>query len=150
MHVKKTEHTLLKHAMRPCSIYFLCNQKFTCVYLFVTNVASPRLSKGEEAHEALKNLVLSPVYWREMKMREKRSPGVGGNEGGGLGTTPNPLLSSNYHHLMSISLLFTSRNEGYLYHLPGHLRKPGRGCGVQRIATYPFTGPVSKVFLSVD
>ncbi|CAB4067010.1 HPS3 [Lepeophtheirus salmonis] len=38
-------------------------------------------------------------------------------------------------------------NEGYLYHVPGHLRKRGRGCGVQRIATYPFTAPVRKIAL---
>ena len=148
MQVKRTKHTLLKHAMTMYS--FLVTKILALCNFFFTNVASPRLSKGEEAHEALKNLVLSPVYWREMKMREKRSLDGGGNEGGGLGTSPNPLLSPNHHHLMSISLLFTSRNEGYLYHLPGHLRKPGRGCGVQRIATYPFTGPVSQVvFLSV-
>jgi hypothetical protein len=31
---------------------------------------------------------------------------------------------------------------GYLYHIPGHIRRAGKGVGVQRIATYPFTSPV--------
>ena len=26
-------------------------------------------------------------------------------------------------------------------------RKPGRGCGVRRIATYPFTAPVGRIAL---
>ena len=30
---------------------------------------------------------------------------------------------------------------GYLYHIPGHLRRVGKGVGVQRIATSPFTSP---------
>jgi hypothetical protein len=34
-----------------------------------------------------------------------------------------------------------------LIFVAGHLRKPGRGCGVQKIATYPFTSPVSKIAL---
>ena len=36
---------------------------------------------------------------------------------------------------------------GYIYHLPGHIRKPGRGLGVQRIATCPFTSAVGKITL---
>ena len=36
---------------------------------------------------------------------------------------------------------------GYIYHLPGHIRKPGRGLGVQRIATCPFTSAVGKIAL---
>ena len=59
----------------------------------------------------------------------------------------HPLHSAFYPHLMALSLCFTSLNEGFLYHLPGHLRKPGRGCGVQKISTYPFTSPVSKIAL---
>ena len=48
---------------------------------------------------------------------------------------------------MSLSLVVASVHEGYLYHIPGHLRRPGRGVGVQRIATYPFTSPVQDLVL---
>ena len=48
---------------------------------------------------------------------------------------------------MSHTALFTSHNEGHLYHLPGHIRQPGRGCGVRKCATYPFTSPVGEVTL---
>ena len=32
-----------------------------------------------------------------------------------------------------------STYEGYLYHIPGHLRRVGKGVGVKKIGTYPFT-----------
>ena len=48
---------------------------------------------------------------------------------------------------MSLTMTFSSNNEGYIYHLPGHIRKPGRGLGVQRIATCPFTSAVGKIAL---
>ena len=57
------------------------------------------------------------------------------------------LQSKDHAHLMSHTALFTSHNEGHLYHLPGHLRQPGRGCGVRKCATYPFTSPVGEVAL---
>ena len=59
----------------------------------------------------------------------------------------NPLQSAMYSHLMSVSLLLASTHEGYLYHLPGHLRRGGRGVGVQRIGTYPFTSPVRDLVM---
>merc|ERR1719209_1832330 len=50
---------------------------------------------------------------------------------------------------MSLSLVAASVHEGYLFHLPGHLRRPGKGkgVGVARIATYPFTSPVIDLAL---
>ena len=97
-----------------------------------------KLTKSEEPHEMFKNLVLKPVYWRELKMRAAAAASSVAN---------NPLQSKFNQHRMSLTMLFTSKNEGYLYHLPGHLRKASKGCGVQRVATYPFTGPVSQVAL---
>ena len=50
-------------------------------------------------------------------------------------------------HLMSVSLMFASTHEGYLYHIPGHIRRAGRGVGVKKIGTYPFTSPVNNLVL---
>ena len=44
-------------------------------------------------------------------------------------------------------MCFTSNHEGYIYHLPGHIRKPGRGLGVKRVALCPFTSPVGRIEL---
>ena len=53
----------------------------------------------------------------------------------GLGphTFSHPLQSAWHPHLMSMTMVFTSNNEGFIYHLPGHIRKSGRGLGVKRI-----------------
>ncbi len=37
-----------------------------------------------------------------------------------------------------VSIVY-STYEGYLYHIPGHLRMVGKGVGVKKIGTYPFT-----------
>ena len=97
-----------------------------------------KLLKTEEGHEAFKNLNIKPVYWREFRV--KRS-------GGGSATPQHPLQSKEHMHLMSLTTCFTSATEGYLFHVPGHIRKAGKGCGVQRIATYPFTSPVGRTAL---
>ena len=106
-----------------------------------------KLNRGED--EVFQNLVLKPVFWREFKMRQKGMAAASANSPilGQSSLASNPLHSKVHQHLMSLSLCFTSRNEGYLFHLPGHLRKAGKGCGVQRIATYPFTGPVTQIAL---
>ena len=72
-------------------------------------------------------------------MRRNKNPGSVGLH--------NPLQSLMYSHLMSISLMFTSTHEGYLYHIPGHIRKAGKGVGVKKIGTYPFTSPVNNIVL---
>ena len=63
------------------------------------------------------------------------------------GAPHNPLQSLMFSHLMSVSLMFTSVNEGYLYHIPGHVRRQGKGIGVTKIGTYPFTCPVLDLVL---
>ena len=87
---------------------------------------------------------MSPVYWREFRIKKDR-----GEAGGGLtsGAPHNPLQSLMFSHLMSLSLMFTSVHEGYLYHIPGHVRRQGKGVGVTKIATYPFTCPVLDLVL---
>ena len=110
-----------------------------------------KLLKAEEGHESFKNLTLRPVYWKECKVRKRRSGhdgrrGNGNSLVGGAEVPPHhPLQSKDHAHLMSHTALFTSHNEGHLYHLPGHIRLPGRGCGVRKCATYPFTSPVGEV-----
>ena len=78
------------------------------------------------------------VYWRELRVRNKE---------GGAAAPHNPLQSALHPHLMSITAMFSSCHEGYLYHLPGHTRAPGRGLGVQQVAAYPFTSPVQDLVL---
>ena len=78
------------------------------------------------------NLVLKPVYWSEFRLRQSKaarnsaSP-VGRKDnlafGGGRPSVQNhPLQSNSYQHMMSLTMCFTSQSEGYLYHVPGHLR----------------------------
>ncbi len=105
-----------------------------------------KIVKAEEDHERFRNLCMKPVYWREFRVKKQnhdKSPKL---------PVPSlmnshPLHSSWHQHLMSITLAFTSLNEGYVYHLPGHIRKPGRGLGVQRVAVCPFTSPVGQITL---
>ena len=110
-----------------------------------------RLLKSEEGLESFRNLTLRPVYWKEFKVRKRRNNGgrLGNGSLFGVVEAPpdHPLQSKNHAHLMSHTALFTSHNEGHLYHLPGHIRQPGRGCGVRKAATYPFTSPVGQVAL---
>lgn len=98
-----------------------------------------KISENEKT-EKLGLLTVHPVYWREFRVRRNRTP-----------QTPeqlhNPLQSMMYSHLMSVTLMFTSTHEGYLYHVPGHIRRQGKGVGVQKIATYPFTSPVKSIVL---
>eukprot|EP00095_Tigriopus_kingsejongensis_P008125 maker-scaffold256_size235750-snap-gene-0.9 protein:Tk08125 transcript:maker-scaffold256_size235750-snap-gene-0.9-mRNA-1 annotation:"hermansky-pudlak syndrome 3 protein" len=109
-----------------------------------------RLTKSEEGHDLFKNLNVKPVFWKEFRVRKSvgataaiSTPG----NGPAFNVIQHPLQSMFHVHLMSITACFTSQNEGYLYHLPGHLRKAGKGCGIQRIATYPFTSPVGQIAL---
>ncbi|TRY75729.1 hypothetical protein TCAL_09858 [Tigriopus californicus] len=113
-----------------------------------------RLTKSEEGHDQFKNLNIKPVFWREYRVRKSMGATASiptSSNGSSLGPSFNviqhPLQSMFHVHLMSITTCFTSQNEGYLYHVPGHLRKPGKGCGIQRIATYPFTSPVGQIVL---
>ena len=87
---------------------------------------------------------VSPVYWREFRVRKSEARGHLSPCGPNV---KHPLQSSWHSHLMSLTMTFSSNNEGYIYHLPGHIRKPGRGLGVQRIATCPFTSAVGKIAL---
>ena len=97
-----------------------------------------KIIEEERQHDRCKLLQVTPVYWREFRLKRDMSETSGPH---------NPLQSIMYSHLMSLSLMFTSVHEGYLYHIPGHIRKAGRGVGVQRIATYPFTCPVIDLVL---
>ena len=97
-----------------------------------------KIIEEERQHERCQLLRVTPVYWREFKLRREKSEASGPH---------NPLQSVMFSHLMSLSLMFTTVHEGYLYHIPGHIRKAGRGVGVQRIATYPFTCPVIDLVL---
>ena len=115
-------------------------------------VASPitllytKIIEEERQHDCLKLLRLSPVYWREFRIkRDKGEAGAGGVTSSGA--PHNPLQSLMFSHLMSVSLMFTSVHEGYLYHIPGHVRRQGKGIGVTKIATYPFTCPVLDLVL---
>lgn len=101
-----------------------------------------KLLKSEEQHEQLKNLQIKPVYWREFRVKKSSSESPQQQL-----VQQHPLQSQWHPHLMSLTTCFTSLNEGYVYHLPGHIRKPGRGLGVQRIAVYPFTSPVGRITL---
>ena len=87
-----------------------------------------KLLRSEEQHDSFKNLRLQPVYWREYRVRKSQHKAGGSNGSNGV-PKEHPLQSGFHVHLMSLSAFFTSENEGYLYHLPGHLRKPGKGCG---------------------
>ena len=99
-----------------------------------TTLVQAKLPEQERRHERLHLLRLEPVYWREWRVRR------GANN---INPAPHSPLHSAWHsHLMSFSLFAASVHEGYLFHLPGHLRRPGKGVGVARIATYPFTSPV--------
>ena len=99
------------------------------------------LVASEEQHEVFDNLILKPVYWREFKLRQQKAgkaaafPALGarggmvslsGSKTPGMthtsSTTTHPLQSPSYKHMMSLTMCFTSQSEGYLYHLPGHLR----------------------------
>ena len=99
------------------------------------------LVASEEQHEVFDNLILKPVYWREFKLRQQKGakaaafPALGARGGmvslsGSMtpgmthtsSTTTHPLQSPSYKHMMSLTMCFTSQSEGYLYHLPGHLR----------------------------
>ncbi len=107
-----------------------------CVTLLRSSLTDSELQKGER----LKNLHLKPVFWREYRVRQKG--------GATTATSPrqqhfqHPLQSSLHPHLMSVTACFTSQAEGHLYHLPGQIRRPGKGCGVIKVATYPFTSTV--------
>ena len=98
-----------------------------------------KLLKSEEEHEQFDNLILKPVYWSELKLRQSRmttrgaissalqgsradnNTALNGNVSSSA-THHHPLQSTFYHHMMSLTMCFTSQSEGYLYHLPGHLR----------------------------
>ena len=91
-----------------------------------------KLLPSEEEHEEFDNLILKPVYWSEFRLRQSKaarnsaSP-VGKKDnlifGGGRPSVQNhPLQSNSYQHMMSLTMCFTSQSEGYLYHVPGHLR----------------------------
>jgi len=104
-----------------------------------TTLVQAKLPEKERRHERLHLLRLEPVYWREWRVRR-----------GANNSHPaphSPLHSAWHSHLMSFSLVAASVHEGYLFHLPGHLRRPGKGVGVARIATYPFTSPVIDLAL---
>ena len=90
-----------------------------------------KLLPSEEEHEHFDNLILKPVYWSEFRLRQSKtsrssaSP-LGKRENMPFGSKPSvqnhPLQSNFYQHMMSLTMCFTSQSEGYLYHLPGHLR----------------------------
>ena len=102
-----------------------------------------KIIEEERQHDQLKLLRLNPVYWREFRIKREKADG-----GQSSTQSPhNPLQSLMYSHLMSLSLMFTSVHEGYLYHIPGHIRRTGKGVGVLKIATYPFTCPVLDLVL---
>jgi hypothetical protein len=105
-----------------------------------------KLLKSEEGHEQFKNLRMKPVYWREFRVKKSNHESSRSPLTPGL-MNSHPLQSSWYSHMMSITLVFTASNEGYIYHLPGHIRKPGRGLGVQQVAVCPFTSPVGTITL---
>ncbi len=108
-----------------------------CVTLLRCSLADPEHQRGER----LRNLNLKPVFWREYRVRSKAASSV-------PFPLPHPLQSSLHPHLMSLTACFTSQSEGHLYHLPGHLRRPGKGCGVHKVTTYPFTSAVGYQELS--
>ncbi len=110
-----------------------------CVTLLHCSLLDSEARKGE----ALRNLHLKPVFWREYRVRSTN----GGGKKDGTALPPHPLQSSLHPHLMSLTLVFSTQLEGHLYHLPGHLRKPGKGCGVHKVASYPFTSSVLEVAL---
>ena len=122
---------------RPTTVKCLMNGEHRDFEAECVTLIYAKLLNSEEGHESFKNLNIKPVYWKEMKVRGKKDqPPTAFHQ---------PLHSAYHNHLMSHTACFTSNNEGYLYHLPGHLRKNGRGCGIQKIATYPFTGPVGEI-----
>lgn len=84
-----------------------------------------KMVKTEEDRDLFKNLKMSPVYWREFRVKksEAKSPSSPSN------FCSHPLQSMWHSHLMSMTMVFTSLMEAYIYHLPGHIRKPGRGLG---------------------
>jgi len=103
-----------------------------------------KIIEEERPHEQLRLLQMSPVYWREFRIKRDRTEA---GQTSPSSTPHNPLQSIMYSHLMSVTVMFSSVHEGYLYHIPGHIRKPGKGVGVQRIATYPFTSPILDLVL---
>ena len=116
-------------------------------------VASPitllytKIIEEERQHDCLKLLRMSPVYWREFRIKRDNKGEAGAGGVTSSGAPHNPLQSLMFSHLMSVSLMFTSVHEGYLYHIPGHVRRQGKGIGVTKIATYPFTCPVLDLVL---
>ena len=92
-----------------------------------------KLLPTEHDLESFNNLILKPVYWSELKLKPKptkrniASPMQGSNGTDsstvrGKSAHVHPLQSSFYPHMMSVTMCFTSQTEGYLYHLPGHIR----------------------------
>ncbi len=101
-----------------------------------------RLLKKTECllRESFANLRIEPVYWREFRFR------------GGVDSIGNPLQSDKHQHLVSLTACFTSQSEGFLFHLPGHLRRKSsskKGLA-RRIATYPFTSRVRQTALEAS
>ena len=116
----------------------------------VTLVHCKLLKSEEDRENQFKNLKLRPVYWREFKVRKsngKTATSAMSPMGIGPQTFSHPLQSAWHPHLMSMTMVFTSNMEGFIYHLPGHIRKSGRGLGVKRIATCPFTSAVGQITL---
>ena len=87
-----------------------------------------KLLKSEEDRDQFKNLKIKPVYWREFRVRKSNGKGAL-SPGICPPTFSHPLQSTWHPHLMSLTMVFTSNTEGFVYHLPGHIRKPGRGLG---------------------
>ena len=90
-----------------------------------------KLLPSEEEHEHFDNLILKPVYWSEFRLRQSKTSRSSASPlgkrdnlpfGGKPSVQNHPLQSSFYQHMMSLTMCFTSQSEGYLYHLPGHLR----------------------------
>lgn len=88
----------------------------------VTLVHCRLLKKEEEkCGEQFKNLKLKPVYWREFRVK-RANPSTPVQPGGSSlqqQQQPHPLQSLWHPHLMSLTMCFTSTNEGFIYHLPG-------------------------------
>ena len=68
-----------------------------------------KLLKSEEQRENFKNLKMSPVYWREFRVRKSEARG----HLSPCGPCVNHPLQSTWHsHLMSLTMTFTSTMEG--------------------------------------
>ena len=92
-----------------------------------------KLLPTEHDLESFNNLILKPVYWSELKLKPRPtkrniasplqgSNGTDSSKIRGKSAHVHPLQSSFYPHMMSVTMCFTSQTEGYLYHLPGHIR----------------------------